>query len=332
MDILVRVSNAVVWRSATTDDDGKLAALFTAVNRVAPIGLEMSPADVHARLTRPGLDLDADTQIAVDSAGKLVAYAEAADMGIGQGMARIRLTTVTQPGRDDDLASALHDWSIHRAKQISRGRHPDLPAMLGTRCAAADRARLDQLTGSGFKVVHWEHDLTRPTVPPPAVAIPDSITVLPYQARYDEATRIAHNQAYADSPGALLPDAQSWPQHAVGLPSFFPDASFIAVTADPTGDPDIVAFLFSLRRPSIDGSSEAFVDCVGTRQPSRRRGLATILIDRAVAAYRHAGLDRARLQVRSTNTDAIRVYTRLGFTDSGRGYAILQAPLTITNQ
>src|SRR5437763_11531198 len=153
------------WRPATTADSDVLAALFREVTRVAPVGLEMSPPDVRARLTRPGLDLHVDTRAAVDPAGRLVGYAETADMGVGQGIARIRLTSAIHPCAGEDLAAALHEWSIQRAEQISRDRHPDLPTVLGTRCAAADAPRLGRLTGSGFEILHWEHDLIRPTAP-----------------------------------------------------------------------------------------------------------------------------------------------------------------------
>jgi hypothetical protein len=46
------------------------------------------------------------------------------------------------------------------------------------------------------------------------------------------------------------------------------------------------------------------------------------------ARYRRTGYVQARLQVdSSSNTDAVSLYTELGFADSGRGYAILHAPL-----
>ncbi len=52
------------------------------------------------------------------------------------------------------------------------------------------------------------------------------------------------------------------------------------------------------------------------------------LITRALAAYHKAECSQARLQVRSNNTEALRLYTQLGFTSSGRDYAILQASMT----
>ena len=53
----------------------------------------------------------------------------------------------------------------------------------------------------------------------------------------------------------------------------------------------------------------------------------TTEISRALGAYGQAGYSLARLQVNSDNTDAVNLYAGLGFTDSGRGYAMLQAPV-----
>jgi GNAT superfamily N-acetyltransferase len=117
---------------------------------------------------------------------------------------------------------------------------------------------------------------------------------VPYHGRYDEATRVAHNDAYADSPSALQPDAQAWPQHAVGLPNFLPDSSFLAL-ADTADGQDIAAFLFSLEHRDITGTTEGTLHCLGTRKPWRRHGLATTLISRALTSYRRTGYAQTRL-------------------------------------
>jgi hypothetical protein len=269
----------VTWRAARPADAANLAELFLAIARAAPIGLETDLAEVQSRLSRPRLDLKRDTLVGIDAAGNAVAYAETADMGVGQGQHRIRLTNALHPELGDEAARSTHDWLTERARQLHQERHPDLPGVLGARCAATDHTYLAQLTDAGFQVVRWHQDLVRPVDQPlPQAAAPDAITIVAYQPRYDEAIRIAHNDAYADSPAALLPDAQSWPQHAVGLANFLPDASFIALTEGQ----DVVAFLFSLQHRDITGVPEGALHCLGTRNPWRRRGIATTLINRAL--------------------------------------------------
>src|SRR5439155_25527869 len=104
--------------------------------------------------------------------------------------------------------------------------------------------------------------------------------------RHDEATRVAHNDTYADSPSALLPDAQAWPQHAVGLPNFLPDASFLAL-ADTADGHDIAGFLFSLEHHDVTrAAGEGALHCLGTRKPWRRRGVAPTRATPALPAHR----------------------------------------------
>lgn len=291
------------------------------------MGLETEPAEVASRLSRPGLDLERDTLVRVDATGAALAYAEAADMGVGQGQFRVRLTNAVHPDFADETLRRSHDWLIERAKALHLERRPDLPGVLGTRCAAADDARLSLLTESGFAVVGRHQDLVRPVDQPlPPVPVLNGIAVQPYHAGHDEATRVAHNDAYADNPSALLPDAQAWPRHAVGLPNFLPHASFLALAGTADGK-EIAGFLFSLEQRDITGAREGVLHCLGTRKQWRRRGVATNLIGRALDSYRRSGFAQARLEVDSGNTDAVRLYANLGFEDSGRSYAMLHAPI-----
>jgi ribosomal protein S18 acetylase RimI-like enzyme len=311
------------WRSADLADAAGLAALFQAVEQSAPVGLETELAEVQARLSSPRLDLAADTLAGVDAAGALLAYAEAAGMGIGQGQVRIRVTSAVHPELGTDVVASTLDWLMTRSRSLLREQGADLPGVLGARCAAADQARLTMLTEAGFEVVRWHQDMVRSLTPPVPAAPPPGVTIVRYDPRYAEAARITHNDAYADDPGALLPDAASWPQHAVGLASFLPAASFLAL-ADTAGGPEVAGFLFSLD----GGTGEGLLYCLGTTKPWRQRGLATAMIGHALAAYQQAGLAMARLEVDSTNAGALRLYSQLGFTGSDRGYAMLQAPIS----
>jgi len=304
-------------------DAAGLAELFGAIELAAPIGLETDLEEVRARLSMPKLVLDRDALIGSDATGLPMAYAEAADMGTGQGMFRIRLTLAVHPRHGaQDMRTAL-DWLLRRAGELRQERSHGLPGVLGARCAAADRARMSALEEAGFQVARWSLDMTRAVAAPlPALQSAGAVRIVPYEPGCDEAARVAHNDAYADDPAAPLPSEQDWPDHATGLANFLPSASFLAMA-----DGGIAGFLFSLERKDSSGVREGIVHCVGTRAPWRRRGLATTLIAHALQAYRTAGYSTARLEVLDSNADAVRLYGTLGFTDSGRGFAMLQAPV-----
>jgi mycothiol synthase len=313
----------LAWRPAGHSDATGVAELFRLIELAAPLGLETELAEVEARMSRPGLDLRADTLVGTDPAGTLLAYAETADMGVGNGQARVRVTCAVLPGLDAEITRAALDWALGRARLLVQDHHPGLPFVLGARCAAADHARSGWLAQAGFRIVFWLRDLERPVAPPPPVSPLPGIMVIGYDPRHDEAARLAHNDAYAADPGALLPDAEGWPLHATGLATFLPGASFLALT----GDQEIAGFLFSLEHRDTAGLRQGTLHCLGTREPWRRRGIAAALIAHALTAYQQAGFTTATLQVEDTNTAAIGLYGRLGFADSGRGYAILQAPV-----
>jgi mycothiol synthase len=136
------------------------------------------------------------------------------------------VTSAVHPELGTDVVASTLDWLLTRARSMLREQGDDLPGVLGgvlgARCAATDQARLTMLTEAGFEVVCWHQDMVRSVTPPVPAAPPPGLAIVRYDPRYTEAARIAHNDAYADDPGALLPDAASWPQHAVGLASFLP--------------------------------------------------------------------------------------------------------------
>ncbi len=307
--------NELTWRPAGPGDAEGLANLFEAVEHMTPMGRDTGVADLRSRLSKPSLDLDRDTLVAVDPGGRPRAYGETADMGVGDGVLRVSLVGVVQPDLGEDVRLRVHDWLMHRAYQIRDERQPGVPLMLGARCAAADRYWLGLLTGSGFDVVEWELDYLRvadATVP--ATPVPDGVSIVPYDTRYDEPARRAHNEVYADSPVSFRLDARAWRKHTTGDPRYLADASLLAVEA---GTDDVLAFLFSLVRPD-----EAFLHCLGTTAPWRGRGLASAMVSRALGAHHAAGLHRTRLNVRSDNKAAVRLYDRFGFADTGRSFAV----------
>jgi mycothiol synthase len=322
----------ISWRAAGVADASDLARLFTAIELAAPIGLETEPGELLARLSMPRLDLQADTLIGVDAAGGAVAYADTADMGVGAGQFRIRLTCALHPGAGDAILGAVLGWLTRRARQMRSERHPDLSGVTSVRCAAADHARRTALTAAGFQVDHWHHEMTRRAAEPvPARPAAAGVVIVPYDARYSEAARLAQNEAFADEPHGRLLDARDWPQYAVGLATFLPAASFLAL-ADATGPvtgqgQQVAAYLLSLEHHGQSGDRAGTLLSLGTRSCWRGHGLATILISNALTAYKQAGLTTARLEVCSHNDNAVSLYTKLGFAVSDRGYAILMAPI-----
>jgi [ribosomal protein S18]-alanine N-acetyltransferase len=78
-----------------------------------------------------------------------------------------------------------------------------------------------------------------------------------------------------------------------------------------------------------DGQTQAFCACwvifdelhintIAVAPSARRQGLATILLRHVIAEAARAGATRATLEVRESNTPALKLYEALGFTVSAR--------------
>jgi len=304
--------NTLTWRPAAAGDVEAIADLCEAIERVAPVLRATDPAEVRVRL-----DSVHDSLLAVDGSGRPVVFADVTDMGEAGGAMRVRVGAAIHPDAGDEVRLRTRDWFMERAHGLRDERRPGLPALLGMPCAGRDEAWLALLAASGFEVAHWEYDYVRALDEPvPVAPPPDGVTIVPYDRRYDEVARLAHNAANADNPNALVCDTEGWPGHTWAHPRYFAGGSFLALAGA-----DVVAFLFSQER---DG--DGFLDCLGTAAPWRRRGVGAAIVTRALAAHREAGYRRVRLNVRGDNDDAVRLYDRLGFVHSGREYAVCVRP------
>ncbi|WP_327035256.1 GNAT family N-acetyltransferase [Micromonospora ureilytica] len=315
------------WSRATPAEATSLAALFQRAEAVAPVGLEQRAEDVQNRLAALGPDDVGRTRVGRDDTGAVAAYGEVADMGTADDVLRIRLTKVLHPDAADDVRAELHHWLIDQAEQLRAGRGA-ARAVLGTRCAENDRTGHALLIRGGFALVRHERHLVL-AVPdsPPAPVLPPGLVLTPVDERYDELARLAHNEAYADSPAAVRPDQRTWPQHATGHPRFLPDLSCLLLAEADRGDNPVAAFLFALADGSTD-TPTVVLHCLGTRAPWRRSGLATAMISRVVHLARSSGIEQLRLQVTDSNHPALALYRKLGFVESGRGFAVLMRQLT----
>ncbi|MEU1587049.1 GNAT family N-acetyltransferase [Micromonospora sp. NPDC005710] len=315
------------WSRATAAEAAPLAALFRRIEAVAPVGLEQRAEDVRNRLATLGPDNAGRTRVGRDDTDTVAAYGEVADMGTADDVLRIRLTSAFHPEVADDVRSELHHWLIDQARQL-RDDRGSVKAVLGTRCAENDRAGRERLISDGFAVVRHQRDLVL-AVPdsPPAPVLPPGLVLTPVDERYDELARLAHNEAYADSSAALRPDRRTWPQHATAHPGFLPDLSCLLLAETQPSDNPVAAFLFALTDGSTD-TPTALLHCLGTRAPWRRGGLATAMISHVLHQAHSAGIRQLRLEVTDSNHQALALYRKLGFVESGRGFAVLMRQLT----
>jgi len=310
----------LTWRPATAADVPAWARLLSAVEAADRTGENYGEADLAEELADPSLDLARDTLVAAAPDGELVAFGGLRGSATVRDVDRIWLGGAVHPAaRGRGLGRRLLTWQERRAAELHHERHPGVPGQLqvGVYDSAESQAAL--VRAAGYTPARYFNDMERDLTAelPPVPPAPDRLRVVPFDARYDEATRLAHREAFADHWGSTLPDPQRWQHWYTGSQSFRPDVSLLVLDGD-----EVAAYLLSYfwaADAEATGVREAWVGQLGTRSAWRRRGLASLLLATALATYRDAGYQQAGLDVDSENpTGALGLYERLGFTVAHR--------------
>lgn len=304
----------------TRDDTEAWAALLADAERVDDTGEHYDADDLAEELADPTRDQQRDFMGAW-SGGALVGYASVMPrdtLEAGPEPAqRIYLEGATSPDhRGRGVGTALLAWATRRGAEAHDEQFPGTLAVL--QCTAP-RGNLDQsklLADAGFVPQRWQfgmcRDLDHPVV---ASAVPDRLVLRPYDAVTADATREAHNDAFAEHWGFTPWSPTMWRQWVSDTRAFRPDVSRVLV--EHSRPEVVVGYVVSYEYEAdaaATGMREAYVGKVGVRRAWRRRGAASALLTEALGAYRAAGYVRATLDVDADNsTGALGVYQRLGF-------------------
>lgn len=305
----------LTWRALTADDVPAWARLTAAIEAVDRTGENYDAADLAEELADPGLDPARDTLAAVTPEGELLAYAGLRGSPAGCDVDRVWLDGGVHPAvRGRGLGRRVLAWQERRGVELHGERHPEVPGQLLVGVYESAAAREALVRAAGYQPVRWFNDMNRdlggelPAVPP----LPAGLRLVPFDARYDEAVRVAHGEAFADHWGSTSPDQERWRHWYTGAQGFRPDTSLLVLDGD-----EVAAYLltyFYAADAEATGVREGWVGQLGTRPQWRRRGLASLLLAAALAGFRDAGYQQAGLDVDSENgTGALGLYERLGF-------------------
>jgi ribosomal protein S18 acetylase RimI-like enzyme len=303
------------WRPTTTADLPALARLMAAIEAVDRTGEHYDESDLGDDLADPTTDPTRDTLAAVAPDGELWAFGAVRGAATVRDADRIWLDGGVHPTvRGRGLGRRVLEWQQSRAAELHRERHQDVPGQLlvGVYETVPTRAALAR--AAGYQPVRYFCDMERdlaaelPAIPP----TPAGLRVVPFDARYDDAVRLAHRETFAGHWGSTPPDPERWRHWFTGSRSFRPDISLLVLAGE-----EIAAYLltyFFAANAEVTGVRVAWVGQLGTRPARQRRGLATLLLGTALAGYREAGYQRAGLDVDTENASgALGLYERLGF-------------------
>lgn len=230
---------------------------------------------------------------------------------------RLYLEGTTHPDfRGHGIGTAQLAWAIRRGTQAHEEGFPGVRAFLQCNAAEHNAEQTRLLSSAGFVPQRWQFGMCRDLALPVALApAPDGLAVRPYVPAMAEATRQAHNDAFAEHWGFATWSPALWKQWVSDTRTFRPSVSRVLVEPD---RPDVVIGYVVIYEYEADqaatGVREAYVGKVGVHRRWRGRGAASALLAESLRACRQAGFAQASLDVDADNpTGALGVYEKLGF-------------------
>ena len=188
-----------------------------------------------------------------------------------------------------------------------------LPGWLEFFADEHDEARNTLFAAFGFEAHRYFLELRRPLSEPiPEVALTPDLRLVPFDPERDDATRLAHNEAFQDHWGSSAIDEETWATWVTGHRDFRSDLSFLVLDGDEVAGYAINA-AHEIEWEAL-GFSEAWTHQLGVRRPWRGRGVARALLAASMQAFADEHLEFAALDVDAENpTGALALYLGIGY-------------------
>jgi mycothiol synthase len=323
--VSVEWPGGIVARPLDKADVDAWLELLVAAEQADDGGAHPSVTELLDTFTDPMLDVARDT-VSLWDGERMVGYGKVGVWPEVRDVDRVWLDGRIHPAwRRRGLGRLLLGWQTEHALAAHREHHPDAPGAFqigGTEANAGVRALV---TKAGFAPVRYffsmECDLERKI---PAVAEPEDLRLVPFELAWEEATRVAHNEAFRDHWDFHARDADDWRRTVSGSRAFRAELSQLALDGD-----QVAAYVMAYEYDAATeatGVRDLYIRRVGTRRPYRGRGVARALLARALTAAAAEGYERASLGVDAENpTGALGLYERMGFVAKRRFVAYSKA-------
>lgn len=290
--------------------------LHDAVERVDRTGDHVDAEELLHALSDPKLDLEQDS-LGLWDGPRLAAYAVVYTPHGAVDAARFQGDAAVHPyWRRRGIGTRLVTWMRARAEAL-HAADADLSALPGELLLegkAGDEGLLKLTERSGFTACRWWFHMKQPldgARPAPRPA-PEGTRLVPFDEAYDEATRLAHNDAFRDHWNFTAFDATDWRTWVTGAAAFRPAMSRLLLAGD-----EVAAYLLaeeSAAETAATGSRDCHVGYLGTRRGFRGRGAAPTLLTDVLRTAGDAGYDTVSLTVDTVNpSGALGFYEQSGF-------------------
>jgi ribosomal protein S18 acetylase RimI-like enzyme len=312
----------LTWRAPTPDDADALVSHTKRIDETERLDFVPGPTFYRWVMSQAEFDPATDWRVAVDAEGHIVADGGAWMHVTDQG-GRAFVWAEGGPGHHD-LEPALLDWATARATEGLEATAAGLARTIRVPSEEHRARHRAVIEAAGFEVGRSFVTMVRPLdglpQPPP---LPSGVSVVAWAPEWVEGARLANNASFADHWGSLPVSPEQWLSHYPESENFRPDLSFLAVAAG-----EVVAICLcevDAESNADKGTSEVYIERVGTVRSHRRQRIASHLLTRSMVAARESGMRAAALEVDETShTSATEVYRRLGFEVASRNIHYLR--------
>lgn len=349
--LTIPTAGGLTWRPATREDVPTWLALRNHIARVDAEPYVETIEEIEEIFDGEWRDLAADSLLGFDTDGVLVAWAQVECPPGDVTVVRAFCWGGVHPDRrGEGIGRELLSWETGRARQMLAASGKEVPARIAVFAeddAPATKHRLYER--AGFEVRRYYSDLARPLTGPAGGPVPDvplagSLRIVPWSTELDEATRLAHNDAFRDHWGSQPQTREQWKQRAC----FAPEWSFLVVDSAPDVDallaspdtdaetaaalradePLVVGYELAARYTedfAVRGYSFGYTDILGARRAYRGRKAALAALAAGMRAFAADGMQYAALDVDTANpSGAHGLYASLGYakTSGSRMFSI----------
>ncbi|MDO9380488.1 MAG: GNAT family N-acetyltransferase [Nocardioidaceae bacterium] len=316
------VADGLLWRAWTGDDAERCQGLLERV--WDHDGHEERPALDELLRAVAHLDLARDTLLGEDDGGEVRAVVRVAYREGDADLVKVTVRGAVDPDRRRrGIGRALLAWGFARADEVAgrlaEGRR-ELPVSVGfcTEDHVAPEVALAR--ASGLEPTRWFTGMRRDVGAADldtVVEVPDGLRLVRAdQEDVTERLRLAHNEAFRDHWGSVEYSADDWRRELEGGAEYRPALSAAVLDTTAPGEPAVAYLIGSEYEQdwAHRGSSELYVDVLGTVRSARGRGLARLLLAWSARRAAEVGHAHVGLDVDTENpSGAYALYEALGF-------------------
>jgi mycothiol synthase len=334
-------AGGLTWRPATADDAPALLELRNTIAEADAEPYREVLDEITELFGAPWRHFDTDSLLGHDAEGVLVAYGQVETMpGDTRSVRAVLFGGVHPARRGEGIGRELFAWQVARGRQVLAASGKELPARLAVYTeddGPASKTRMYE--HAGFTTRRFYSGLRRDLRDLAAEPLPeidlDGLRLVPFSSELDEATRLAHNDAFRDHWGSEPQTSEQWTHGRTGFAPQWsalvvdPDPDVDALLADPdtdaatadalrAGQPLVVAYALNERYDedfAVRGYTFGYTAILGTRRGYRGRRAAPAALVAGMRAMHADGMEYACLDVDTANpTGAQGLYAGLGYT------------------